>query len=155
MENRRIRNFSIYTEQNTELEALLGTKCDKVNYTQDHYYLHFKVPISTKALRKWSGCQNVQSQCKRKPRTMPTAKKAKSFTPVVSVPSGEKSNESAIQCKLNLNDIFGDEKTGMQDRIRRAQKNYEKRVELGESIEAFIKTECIPEDALGLSLIHI
>ena len=86
MENRRIRNFYIYTEQNAELEAQLGTKCDKVNYRQDHYDLHFKVPISTKALRKWSGCQNVQSQLKRKPRTMPTAKKTKTVnvTPKVS-----------------------------------------------------------------------
>ena len=69
MENRRIRNYYIYSAKSDELDALLSTiKADQVEYTQGRYKVHFKVPISPSALKQRSGCQNVEAIFKRKPK---------------------------------------------------------------------------------------
>ena len=69
MENRRVRNYNIYSARTSELDKLLPTlKADQVEYAVDHYKVHFKNPISPSLVKERSGCQMVEAIPKRKPK---------------------------------------------------------------------------------------
>ena len=69
MDNRRIRNYLIYSDKSDHLDSILNTlNADHMEYVEDHYKVHFRIPISSKSLRQKTGCQNVQAVSKRLPK---------------------------------------------------------------------------------------